>query len=405
MKIGILSKNYAATRLFLNKVATANYKDIRFYNFYLWRNVHLWFLRAIGKLKMSPEEQASKLFYDYKACLPINCDICHFFNTINYSKHQSWVVSVESGIPWSLEVIKCVESSDVEFSVLKQDEYVKRALFYLSQKNCKGLLALSRCSYKIQLEILKQFPQYLYIIKEKLITLYPPQELQIHSLQEKKLIYSKGKAITFVYVGRDFFRKGGRETIQVLSELHNKYDIKLTLISDLRIDEIKYIRTNKDIQEAKDLITKNSSWIDYYPFLPNSEVIEKIKHAHVALLPTWMDTFGYSVLECQACGTPVISTSLRALTEINDETVGWLIKVPVNRLNNPIHVTKEEQDVFSKCLLEGLREEIEWVIQHPDEIKQKAENSLKRIAECYSPDDYCRKLEMIYNGRISELVI
>ena len=38
MKIGILSKNYAAKRLFLNKLPNATYKDIRFYNYYLWRN-------------------------------------------------------------------------------------------------------------------------------------------------------------------------------------------------------------------------------------------------------------------------------------------------------------------------------------------------------------------------------
>lgn len=65
--IGILSKNYAAKRLFLNKIGECQYKDIRFYNWYLWKNAHLWFLRAIGKLNMTPEEAAAKLFYDYKA--------------------------------------------------------------------------------------------------------------------------------------------------------------------------------------------------------------------------------------------------------------------------------------------------------------------------------------------------
>ena len=35
MKIGILSKNYAAQRLFLNKLPEAKYKDVRFYNWCL----------------------------------------------------------------------------------------------------------------------------------------------------------------------------------------------------------------------------------------------------------------------------------------------------------------------------------------------------------------------------------
>lgn len=83
--IGILEKNYAAKRLFLNKIGEFQYKDIRFYNWYLWKNAHLWFLRAIGKLNMTPEEAAAKLFYDYKAIAPTGCDVFHFFNTINHS--------------------------------------------------------------------------------------------------------------------------------------------------------------------------------------------------------------------------------------------------------------------------------------------------------------------------------
>ena len=87
-------------------------------------------------------------------------------------------------------------------------------------------------------------------------------------------------------------------------------------------------------------------------------MLDKIKKAHVALLPTWMDTFAYSVLECQACGTPVISTSLRALTELNDASVGWLIDVPVNKLNNPIMNTPEDFIRFESQLQKGLERAI-----------------------------------------------
>lgn len=356
MKIGILSKNYAAKRLFLNKLPNATYKDIRFYNYYLWRNAHLWFLRTIGKLKMSPEEQASKLFYDYSAILPTGCDLYHFFNTINYSKKTPWVVGVESGVPWPLEVIRCVESPNADLSSIKNNQYVRRALHYLSLPNCRGLLALSECSRNIQLEILNQFPEYKAKIEKKLITLYPPQDLIVKSITDKINHTKKSNDFTFIYVGRDYFRKGGRETVQVLAELRKKYNFRLILISDLRVDEVKYLRTDHDIEDAKKLINDNLSWIEYHEFLPNNEVIEKIKQSDVALLPTWMDTYGYSVIECQACGTPVISTSLRALTETNDNSVGWLIKVPVNRLNNPIHNTRKEQDLFYDVLSKGLYE-------------------------------------------------
>lgn len=403
MKIGILSKNYAAKRLFLNKLPYTIYKDIRFHNYYLWKNAHLWFLRTIGKLNMSPEEQASRLFYDYKAIFPTNCDLFHFFNTINYSKVKPWVISVESGVPWPLEVIKCVESIDGDLSPIKGNKYVKKALHYLSLPNCLGLLALSECSKKIQLEILNQFPEYKEKIEKKLITLYPPQELIVKSINEKINYIKNSATFTFIYVGRDFFRKGGRETIQVLSSLRKKYDFNLILISDLRIDEKKYLRSENDLAEAKKLINENLSWIEYHEYLENEQVIEKIKRSHVALLPTWMDTYGYSVIECQACGTPVISTSLRALTETNDNNVGWLIDIPVNKLNNPIHNTKEEQDNFHKTLLRGLSTVVEHILQNKDEVQRKSENCLQRINKYHNPKKYSESLDLIYHNKITEL--
>ena len=239
--------------------------------------------------------------------------------------------------------------------------------------------------------------------KQLLITFPPSQNLIVKSLEEKKLSYDK-EPLTFVYVGRDFFRKGGRETVQVLSKLKKNYEFKLILISDLRIDETKYLRSNYDKEDTVKLIQNNRSWIEYYEFLPNEVVLEKIKSAHVALLPTWMDTYGYSILECQACGTPVISTSLRALTETNTPSVGWLVNVPVNKLNNPIHNTPKEQNEFSDQLLEELKKQIEHVLNHREEIKIKAENCLKQISENYSPQIYNQKLKLVYENRISELI-
>lgn len=403
MKIGILSKNYAAQRLFLDKLPECQYKDVRFYNWCLWKNAYLWGLKAIGKLKMSPEEMVAKLFYDFKMIIPTGCDVFHFFNCINLGKHSKWVISVESGVPWPVSVTRCVESENADLSSIGQDKYVERRIKALANSNCLGLLALSHCTENIQREIIKQFPQYESIIAKKMITLLPPQKLVINDVKEKEVTWSEEVPLTFIYVGSDFYRKGGRETVLVLSELHKRYSFKLILISSMAVDEKRYMRTENDEKESKCLIEKNKDWIEYYDRLPNTEVLEKMKKAHVCLLPTWMDTFAYSVLEAQACGTPVISTSLRALTEINNENVGWLIDVPVNRLNNPLHLTKEQQDIFSEKLLNGLYDKVEYVLQHREEIKDKAMKCLVKIKDYHSPQKYEEKLRMVYQGRISEI--
>ena len=403
MKIGILSKNYAAQRLFLDKLPECQYKDVRFYNWCLWKNAYLWGLKAIGKLKMSPEEMVAKLFYDFKMIIPTGCDVFHFFNCINLGKHSKWVISVESGVPWPVSVTRCVESEDADLSSIAQDKYVERRIKALANSNCLGLLALSHCTENIQREIIKQFPQYESIIAKKMITLLPPQKLVINDVKEKRVTWNEEEPLTFIYVGSDFYRKGGRETVQVLSELHKRYLFKLILISSMAVDEKRYMRTENDEKESKCLIERNKDWIEYYDRLPNTEVLEKMKKAHVCLLPTWMDTFAYSVLEAQACGTPVISTSLRALTEINNENVGWLIDVPVNRLNNPLHLTREQQDNFSEKLLNGLYDKVEYVLKHHEEIKDKAMKCLVKIKDYHSPQKYEEKLRMVYQGRISEI--
>lgn len=403
MKIGILSKNYAAQRLFLDKLPECQYKDVRFYNWCLWKNAYLWGLKAIGKLKMSPEEMVAKLFYDFKMIIPTGCDVFHFFNCINLGKHSKWVISVESGVPWPVSVTRCVESEDADLSSIAQDKYVERRIKALANSNCLGLLALSHCTENIQREIIKQFPQYESIIAKKMITLLPPQKLVINDVKEKRVTWNEEEPLTFIYVGSDFYRKGGRETVQVLSELHKRYLFKLILISSMAVDEKRYMRTENDEKESKYLIERNKDWIEYYDRLPNTEVLEKMKKAHVCLLPTWMDTFAYSVLEAQACGTPVISTSLRALTEINNKNVGWLIDVPVNRLNNPLHLTREQQDNFSEKLLNGLYDKVEYVLQHREEIKDKAMKCLVKIKDYHSPQKYEEKLRMVYQGRIGEI--
>ena len=403
MKIGILSKNYAAKRLFLNKVPNVQYKDIRFYNLYLWRNAHLWLLIYFGLLHMPTDILIPKLFYHFKAICPTQCNIYHFFNTICYSKKQLWVISIESAVPWFVEIVKCVEDPNPDFSSIKNNKKIKHALQYLSRPNCLGLIALSNCSKNIQNEILNIFPELKTSIEKKLITVQPPQDLIIKSIEEKKLQYDN-EPLTFIFVGKDYFRKGGRETLQVLTNLHNKYNFNLILISDLKITETKYLITEQDKDEAIKLIKENSSWIEHHTYLANNLVLEKIKSSHIALLPTWMDTYGYSILECQACGTPVISTSLRALTEINNDKVGWLIKVPVNKLNNPILTTKEERRIFRKELLEGLETTIEYVLRNRNEIKEKAQNCILQISQNHSPESYKEKLKTIYRGNISQLI-
>lgn len=99
-------------------------------------------------------------------------------------------------------------------------------------------------------------------------------------------------------------------------------------MSSLNYGDYASCTTKKDYQEALKIISRYQSNIKHYVRLPNQEVLKLLKNTHVGLLPTWADSFGYSVLEAQAAGCPVITTDVRAHPEINNNEIGWVMEVP-----------------------------------------------------------------------------
>lgn len=61
---------------------------------------------------------------------------------------------------------------------------------------------------------------------------------------------------------------------------------------------------------------KKKSLIDYYDHLPNNEVLKLLKAGHVGILPSFGETYGYSLLEAMASGCAVVSTFLSPFNEL-----------------------------------------------------------------------------------------
>jgi glycosyltransferase involved in cell wall biosynthesis len=126
-------------------------------------------------------------------------------------------------------------------------------------------------------------------------------------------------------------------------------------------------------------------------------VIDLFKQSHLGLLPTYADTFGYSVLESQSCACPVISTDVFALPEVNNNEIGWMIEVQKHPNRNAIINTAEQRINFSKELESRLIELISHIYQNTEEIRLKAEKCLVHIQEHHSPQVNAQILEGFYN--------
>lgn len=218
--------------------------------------------------------------------------------------------------------------------------------------------------------------------------------------KDKELFLSN--ELTLIFIGRDFYRKGGYELTKVFDKLSRRCDesIRLIIVGDINNtwDYTKKISQNY-VDEINAIIENNKN-IEYYKNIDNSKVIELIKKSHVGILNTWADTYGYSVLEMQACGVPVVTINVRALPEINNSECGWIINLPLNELNEADYFSEKSRKNIKNILESELEDILLGIIKNRDLIKEKGSKAIERIKKYHNPKEYSKKVEFIYKKSI-----
>lgn len=387
MIIGYLSDGYADRRCIVNVVNDARYKNVKRENLFIYLWVFLSFLcknRIIRHLKVDR-------YFEHFGMNLTRVDLYHLFNSISFS-NKPWIVTFESFIPRYSELMINVGDGRIEFPRTKN---LEKAFRTLSSSNCKKIIALSECNKKMQENLLKLFPEFENTIISKLCCIHPCQNLYVKSFQDKKIDIA-GK-ISFMFVGRDFFTKGGREIVRAFQNIVERHGFPITLriVSSMAAGNYANYATPEDISVMEQTV-KNTEWIEYYRELPNREVIRLMLISHVGMLPTWADTFGYSVLEFQATGCPVISTDVRALPEINNDDIGYLIKVPRNEAGEGLYMTETQRIVMSQVITKGIEDAVLKIFEDKRQIVSKSARSIANVARNHNPADYAEKIRAIY---------
>lgn len=307
----------------------------------------------------------------------------HFFNGISYSS-SPWISTFETSLPRYHSV-----------------QWQKRGIKRLAHTSCKKIIALSKATYQIQLDFIKShYPTYYNSIQKKIIILHPPQTIYIKNIVEKKL--SNKDNIKFTFVGNQFFSKGGREIIFIFKKLSMIYpNIELFIISNFCTDNYASKTSQKDLDTLYQEIKSLPKNIHIIGSANNQEVMDLLKLSHVALLPTYAETYGYFVLEAQACGCPVISTNIRALPEINNNECGWIIEVPTDRYGNGILKTENDRNDFKKIIETGLEKTITEIMNNPKVIQLKGQKAIDRINEFHNPKKHAEQLLNIYSEALA----
>lgn len=306
------------------------------------------------------------------------CDLLHFWNAISASP-SPWVTTFEHYLPrWGV-------STNLGMGY---------GLKLMARDNCKQLIAMSRHAYQEQMVILDQYPTHRKAIEAKLRVAQPAQAPLIECYQEKPVAPDK---ITFSLVGHDFFRKGGKEILQAFCDLVDQgYDLQLNIVSLMIHGDYASKATVNDLQDAQKAIAKYPNHIRHHTKIPNDQVLALLRSAHVGLLPSYDDTYGYSVLESQAAGCPVITTNIRALPEVNHDEIGWVVDVPRDSRNAGRIATAAERAKFSATLREGIYTAMKAIADDPASIRAKGERALQHIVADHSPTERAAEIEQLY---------
>jgi glycosyltransferase involved in cell wall biosynthesis len=382
MKVGYTGNNYPEKRNIIQRVPQVEYQNVSRNNYYAYLNrINFWFTQK----GFSPPIDTD--YYQFKSIMPLNVDGMHFFNSVSYGG-TPWISTFETVLPY-FNKMKSGFKQEGSLQMLTVDPYIHRAMDAMIQSNCKALLALSQSTMEIQKRVLQYFPEYEEIISSKIQVLHPPQQALKYRPRN-----GEGK-FRLLFVGRAFYRKGGQEMVHALEEIRKEFPLHLTIVSSMDVESgwpgIDHKQREEDIQWLRE-----QDWITWQAQLPNEQVLALMQESHLGLLPTWQDTYGYSVLEMQANGCPVLTTSIRSLPEINPDEVGWRIPHATNVWGEWSEIPTNRESFISQELVHSLKEQLRRIFSNPQDLASKGRMAVDRIERDHNPDKHAMRLNEIY---------
>ncbi|WP_312544203.1 glycosyltransferase family 4 protein [Pantoea eucalypti] len=314
-------------------------------------------------------------------------DILHLFNEVAITR-QKWVASFETELPRVLPVA----------GVAKQDNpELQRLIPYLLKDNCLGLIAISDATLNIQMKLFKA--DVARQIQRKTVVLHPPQTLFVQHKAPRQ-----SGTLRLIFAGNEFYRKGGAEVVLAISELieEKRLDasqLDVQLIGDLaKRRNVAHRQFQDDEAFYRDIENriKRHRCFTHHTQMENSALMQLFRQSDAGLLPTWQETYGFSVLEMQANGCPVITSNVRALPEINPDSAGWVLASPLNADREYSITSTEQKTQLRQSLVEGLKSTLLAIIERPEMLQEKGEAAILRIKEQHDTGRYIARLNDIY---------
>lgn len=248
-------------------------------------------------------------------------DLVHTFNIVPVTP-LPFIVSFEGELPRSM--VKGPKAARIR----------KMLRRFYTAKRCKGLYPISQFA----LRLLKYYAKDWSDITSDAFAppvIYP--SIPLRGGPKKR-----GDKLVLTFVGAEWARKGGAVCARVAALLRRKnIPFEMNVVSSMTVGLEVYTDTEASFYDG-DLRSLSADDIIVHGPMGNADVLRLMDRSSLTMLPTLDDSFGYSVLESMAGGTPCVVTSICALPEVVDDGVdGIVVDLPKHANGRWAHIYTE----------------------------------------------------------------
>lgn len=209
--------------------------------------------------------------------------------------HSGAGIIVKNNFPWVIDLEHAASFVGFKFGRLhKVRSQVEK---YLSSLFCRKIMPWSNAGKKSLLNGLdcRKFLGKIQVV-------YPA----VKSVNTKK---RKNEKVELLFVSNRFYAKGGKEVLEAYDYLVKKFDVHLTIISDIGS---RYKKKFPDVDFVEPNVPREKLYSQFF------------SKTDIFVLPSYMDSFGMVFLEAMSHSIPVVATNTFAIPELVGKA-GFLI--------------------------------------------------------------------------------
>lgn len=211
---------------------------------------------------------------------------------------------------------------------------------------------------------------------------------------EKHVSRDRGKTFKLLFVGREFFRKGGHLAVMIFEKLRKRYPVELTVVSSM--NENNYVNMPVEGTANSWISRMEFNGVRHFKSVARNEVRMLLSESDILLLPTLDDSGGYVVLEAMATGVVSVVPRIRALPEfISHREDGILVSVPVtNELRLDVARANNHE------IVNDYVREVEQLLTDTSKIRAMECRARESYLNRFAPEIISNKLAQVYRDAL-----